>query len=138
MHVDCRVSVKFYQSPDRRAMLQGQAALLRAPLLTPAVARSGRLCWHPSLSRHTCDQRSGHQKASRVMASSPVAGSATAAGAAAEPPGTATSSALWQAITERYDTAQRDAAATMTDTNTGRARQARRAGCLLPCGATRR
>ncbi|KAL4440048.1 hypothetical protein ABPG75_003049 [Micractinium tetrahymenae] len=51
------------------------------------------------------------------MTSRPAAGTATAAAAAAaaEP---AAGSALWQAITERYDVAQRDAAATMTETNT--------------------
>ena len=44
-------------------------------------------------------------------------GAADATSAAAvETPGAA---ALWQRITERYDAAQRDAAATMTETNTG-------------------
>ncbi|KAL4423467.1 hypothetical protein ABPG77_005419 [Micractinium sp. CCAP 211/92] len=54
------------------------------------------------------------------MASRSAAGTApsTAAAGAPEPPGAVSTSALWQAITDRYKTAQRDAAATMTETNT--------------------
>lgn len=102
-------------------MLQSQVALLRSPLLAPALATSGRLClvFPPSFS--SLNQRDGHRRASRAMASSPEAGTPTAAdgAAAAGPAGAASSSALWQAITERYDAAQRGAAATMTETNTG-------------------
>lgn len=53
-----------------------------------------------------------------VMAAAAAAGDGAAAAAAAPPlPAPAT---LWQRITERYDAAQRDAAATMTETNTGK------------------
>lgn len=102
-------------------MLQGQAALLRSPLLAPALATSGHFCWAPALCSQTCKRRSAHQKTSRTMASRSAAGTApsTDAAGAPEPPGAVSTSALWQAITDRYNTAQRDAAATMTETNTG-------------------
>ena len=59
-----------------------------------------------------------------TMAAAAAGGDSAAAAAAAAPQPLAPA-ALWQRIAERYDAAQRDAAATMTETNTG-------AHCRLP------
>ena len=64
--------------------------------------------------RHKIEPAAAALSSSAVPAGSPAAatGAAAAATAAAAEP-------LWQRIEERYNTAQRGAAATMFDTNTG-------------------
>lgn len=63
--------------------------------------------------------RSAARRAGSSCSAMAAAGGDAAAATAAAAPQQPAPATLWQRITERYDAAQRDAAATMTETNTG-------------------
>lgn len=104
----------------------------------PSVAASARtVCFLralPAFAAHppsTQGRRAGQitgaasRRASSSTRAMAAADASDGAAVAAAPPLPAPPT-LWQRVTERYDAAQRDAAATMTDTNTGE--QLREAG----------
>lgn len=100
-----------------------RSALPLAALPCSTVPRPARQPCSKGRAR-SCHRDHGKPGPAAPMASSDGGAAAAAAAAAVlEAP-----AALWQRITERYDAAQRDAAATMTETNTGALGGAGRAG----------
>ena len=85
-------------------------------LLNLAARRLG--CLHQQRSR-TTPLRHRMDRAAAAAPSRGVPAGSGAAAAAAAVAAAAAALPLWQRIEERYNTAQQDAAATMTDTNTG-------------------